>query len=341
MLTSASRELKSIQSTCQSLVIGDPLDALTENQRVEEEVTKLREQIQELSLQPLINPWMHIKEEGSSDVALSMLMDNFKLTYDTDASGDKDSEATGEDPGDLSSNESDSSSGSIIGGEGLSDVLESYRLRSRERRGIPTNTNELGGTRRKQVYSQETQDMTSANFAPMDGAMALESPSHPSGHDLNWISVPSVINAPTSNFSMLTQRRMQSMNMSQLLDDSGSNSDADNFHTRDSDHELEDGSGPPHHHSHDLAAASEGAGTGVDSVLDSLEIRRHWNFLNRLSPESGESSKEEEEEEVEEEDDEENEMGMCNQKLDFQVFDNDNFHISYRFSANGVSSIRN
>ena len=72
-----------------------------------------------------------------------------------------------------------------------------------------------------------------SNFTPMEGAMGLQDPAdhHPSGHDLNWLSNP-----PSSSFSLYDhQRRMHGIggggaggghvNLTQLLDDSGSNSD--------------------------------------------------------------------------------------------------------------------
>ena len=99
--------------------------------------------------------------------------------------------------------------------------------------------------------------------------------------------------------------------MTQLLDDSESNSDADNlfqqYHrslnsgrgvdlsTDDSDHESLNGS--HQHQSLDLGSSAVG---GMESILDSLEIRRHWNFLNssgiseNVETGTGESSKEDE-----------------------------------------------
>lgn len=321
MLTSSTKELKSIQSNCQSLIEGDPLDALTEQQMVEEEVVKLRERIRDISLQPLINPWMRAKEEGPCDETLNALVDNFKLTYDADTiGGNREMSEGGLAPDDQSVNDSDSSADSLLGGRmggsmGLSSVLEVYRLRSLENRRALRNSgrrDDALATSSEQVYSQETQRLAS-NFTQMEGAVGLQDSEDPPGHDLNWLSNP-----PSSSFSLLNQRpqHMRSahvVNINQLIleEDSGSNSDPDNLpalqnppnysrylptpntttrrrrlrlgasnidheerrmdvSTDDSDHELEE----------ILEQHRSCVGTGVESVLDSLEIRRHWDFLN-------------------------------------------------------------
>ena len=143
MLTTATKEVQSIQSNCQSLATGDPLDALTEQQVVEEEVKKLHKRIHTLSLQPLINPWMRAKSDGSNEETLSMLMDNFKLTYDTDASsGDRE----GEGPDNQSVDNSDSSVDSFM--DGNEELLEAYHFQNLERRVFNDET------KRNQVYSQ-------------------------------------------------------------------------------------------------------------------------------------------------------------------------------------------
>ena len=118
-----------MQNSCQSLVAGDPLDALTEQRGVEEEVGKIRDRVRDVSLQPLINPWIRAKEEGPCDETLNTLVVNFKLTYDTDTVGG--GLPDGDAPDDQSGNESDSSVDSLMGASvGLSSVLEAYRLRA-------------------------------------------------------------------------------------------------------------------------------------------------------------------------------------------------------------------
>ncbi len=334
------KELKAVQTSCQSLVAGDPLDALTEQQAVEEEVGKLRKRVCDVSLQPLINPWIRAKEEGPCDETLNTLVENFKLVYDTDTIGGAD----GGVPDDQSGNDSDSSVDSLMGpGMGLSSVLEAYRLRAVPN--IGEDEDRRGAAKGKQVYSQETQSSLASNFSPMEGTMGLHEPDHhPSGHDLNWLSNP-----PSSSFSLFGHQRMihgsGGGENHHLLDDSGSNSDNTDHassppmgflrylppvrrRTREdsnpeprrmelstdtddeSDREIEAILDPQSHSplgagSSATATASVGEmGTGVESVLDSLEIRRHWNFLNReggggvreVERARRESSKEDEEE---------------------------------------------
>ena len=361
MLSSSMKELKSLQGNCQSLIEGDPLDALTEQQQVEEEVGRLREHIKDVSLQPLINPWMRAKEEGPYDDTLNTLVGNFKLTYDADTntSGEADTEGGGGAGEDPSGGDSDSSGDSLMGpggSVGLSNVLEVYRMRSlrkqRRRRGgarhNASDNDDEDAMRSKveQVYSQETSQSLAANFAPREGSSStgaigvLQDTGHPSssGHELNWLSNP----PSSSSFTTFTQQPHPL-----LLDDSGSNSDPEHphhhhlpgpsshsipdylryhpaavrrrtsrrdgaeadgmdvdFSTDESDRDLEE---IIQQHQNELALAS--MGPGVESVLDSLEIRRHWDFLNsgreggRGGAEGlrdhrpGDSSKEEDEEE--------------------------------------------
>ncbi len=321
MLVNATKEVKTTQSSCQALVEGDPLDALTEHQDMEEKIALLRSRVSGLSLRPLITPWMKAKEEGPCNVTLSMLMDNFKLTYDTDnsASGGR---REGEDAGDRSDSDSESSADSLMGGSGgLPDVLEAYRLRAL---GLnPDKVNER--EKRKKVYSQETQRRTPGE----GGAVGLDPVASTLSAE-HWVS--SVTPGPLSSFSHHQHHRMlHRLGMSastHLLDDaSESNSDAENLLFRQprtdtfllertpnssngSQGDLEDSSGvqaSSHHlQSHELSSSG---GAGVDSVLDSLEIRRHWNFLNRSGIDTSDETGGENNSKEEEEDDEDPELG--------------------------------
>jgi hypothetical protein len=329
------KELKAIQSDCQSLIQGDPLDALTQQQSLEADVGKLRERLSDISLQPLIKPWMRAKEEGACDTALENLVSNFKLSYDTDSVG---ADREGEDGmEDQSGNESDSSVDSLMGESGgLSDVLEVYRLRSlANQRTVHSSIDSAQDTREpadNQVYSQETQAMAT-NFTP---ALRVQRSEHtPTGH---WLSNP----PSASNFSLFNQRLMHGRaSLTRVLDDSGSNSDPDDppprldmppgylrpyrrrgdrhqtgatgdsddsktaeLGSEDSDREIEEILERHQSQSHELGMGASG-GAGVESMLDSLEIRRHWDFLNsrrgrvrvgEQAAEEEDSSKDEEEE---------------------------------------------
>ena len=335
MLTSSTKELKTIQSDCQSLIAGDPLDALTQQQSLEADVGRLRERLGDLSLQPLIKPWMRAKEEGSCDAAVESLVDNFKLSYEADSAGmDRDGEGGGAD--DQSGNESESSVDSLMGESGgLSDVLEVYRLQSLEsRRALNISSEDTGEPVENQVYSQETQAMAS-NFEPVE--LRRQRSERAPGHDLNWLTNP-----PSSNFSLFNRHLIHGRSsLNQVMDDSESNSEPDNptrigvpgymgYHSSrlrrgrntsrdsdndsgsievrsdDSDHEIEEILERHQSRSHMLGMG----GAGVESVLDSLEIRRHWGFLNgsggrmrgrvmvgEQAAEEEDSSKEDEEEE--------------------------------------------
>ena len=335
------KEIKTVQSSCQSLIAGDPLDALTQQQEVEKDVDSLHERLSEISLGPLINPWMRAKEEAGCDEALNALVSNFKLSYDADTLGG-DREVEGGAADEPSANESDSSMDSLMGGSaGLSNVLEVYRMQSIEnRRAVSRHNNSDNeetsqGGRAGQVYSQETQAMP--DFPPVEGAVGLQRSEHAPGHDMNWLSNP-----PTSSFPFGRRVICNRAGLSGLLEDSGSNSEADHSPRDDEDYmqyrrsrhrrllhhghvpRSSDMGGQPggidlssdddsecrledileRHQSHALGTSVV---TGVESVLDSLEIRRHWDFLNggragrsaATAHETGESSKEEEEEEEE------------------------------------------
>lgn len=324
MLTNSMKELKTVQSDCQSLIAGDPLDALTQQQSLEADVGKLRERLGDLSLQPLIKPWMRAKEEGSCDAAVESLVNNFKLSYDADSAGvDREGEGGGAD--DQSGNESESSVDSLMGESGgLSDVLEVYRLQSLEnRRAMHSNisSEEAGEPGENQVYSQETQALAST-FEPMD--LRRQRSERAPGHDFNWLTNP-----PSTSFSLFNRRLIQGRtSLDQVIDDSGSNSEPDDSTPigipgyigyrssrlrrrgrntpRDSDNDSELRSDDSDHEIEEILERSRVGAPGVESVLDSLEIRRHWDFLNggrgrrRRARRGGEPAEVEEEDEEEE-----------------------------------------
>jgi len=86
MLNKSCEDLKSIQSSCQSLVRGDPLDALTGCQKVQEEVQQARVQVDSLSLKPLIRAKMKVKvsEEDLRNKSLHSICDNLHISFKTD-----------------------------------------------------------------------------------------------------------------------------------------------------------------------------------------------------------------------------------------------------------------
>lgn len=294
MLTKATKDLKSLQSSCQSLVLGDPLDALTDHQKVEDNVKTLRSHVNGLSLQPLIRPWMRAKTDGPCDEMLGSMVSNFKLTYDTDTENGKEEEEKeggGEEtPGNQSGDddESDSSVDSLLDEIGLlsGDMRPEERGRgSAEGRGAPAD---------KVIYSQETQNSrTDADLATLDDTVGPETSHQFSiGQDLNWVSS---IN-PSQSVGPFGQRMMHTLRNrtpSQLSDVSGSTtSDVDNVQPLS--HDLPSYSIPARLHligqrrmlemgtdDSDLEQRSlDLSSSGDGRMVDPMEIQRRWDFLN-------------------------------------------------------------
>ena len=325
MLTKATKDLKTLQSSCQSLVLGDPLDALTDHKKVEDDVNALRSHLNDLSLQPLIRPWMRTKADRTCNDLLSSLVSNFKLTYDTHTDAEEgnegeEKEGKGEEdktPGNKSGDDEIDSSGDSLYEEGLLNTAPAESV-SRKRRGIEAQSsgegrlNRSGATAGVLMSSQEMQNAR-ADLS-LEDSVGYETSHFSIGQDLNWDS--SINLSPSSG--MLSHQMMQTFNRtgSRLSDGSESTtSETDNVlscnlpnysipatlrlinqrqrqetSANDSGRELD------RRRSHDLSSSGGG---GVDTALNPMEMRRCWDFLNDrvrnpgVGEATGESSKEE------------------------------------------------
>ncbi len=89
-LASAIGDSETLQKTCDSLIKGDPLDALSQQDDVIKDITGIQSRVQGLALQPLINPWIKCDVNDVPNDVLSDLLKNCMLSYDTDVqSGDE------------------------------------------------------------------------------------------------------------------------------------------------------------------------------------------------------------------------------------------------------------
>ena len=91
MLNRSSDDLKSIQSSCQSLLSGDPLDALTGCQKVEDEAQKAQARVDGLSLHPIIRAKLRVKvlDEDLRSKCHQSICDNLQVSLLTDESNRK------------------------------------------------------------------------------------------------------------------------------------------------------------------------------------------------------------------------------------------------------------
>ncbi len=89
-MSSAIGDSENLQKTCDSLIKGDPLDALSQQDDIVKDITGIQSRVRGLALQPLINPWIKCDVNDVSDDVLSDLLKNCTLSYDTDVqSGDE------------------------------------------------------------------------------------------------------------------------------------------------------------------------------------------------------------------------------------------------------------
>ena len=84
-LSNAIKDSESIQANCQSLVEGEPLEALTQEDDILKEVDDIQTRVGGLSFQPLINPWMKCKLTRSEyDDSIDEILESCRLKFDTD-----------------------------------------------------------------------------------------------------------------------------------------------------------------------------------------------------------------------------------------------------------------
>ena len=86
-MSNAIKDSESIQANCQSLIEGDPLEALTQEDELLKEVDEIQQKVVGLSFQPLIHPWMRCKLTRSEyDDSIDDILVSCKLKFDTDVS---------------------------------------------------------------------------------------------------------------------------------------------------------------------------------------------------------------------------------------------------------------
>ena len=84
-MSNTIKDSESIQANCQSLIEGDPLEALTQEDEILHEVDDIKQRVAGLSFQPLINPWIRCKLTRSEyDDSIDEVLDSCKLKFDTD-----------------------------------------------------------------------------------------------------------------------------------------------------------------------------------------------------------------------------------------------------------------
>ncbi len=92
-------------SDCRELTEGDPLDALTQQEDVLEEVESLHSCVSGLSFRPLIEPTIRCQVSGDKDDLLSSLTGSCRVTYDAAGQREADGDGEGVEDGDSSSSE--------------------------------------------------------------------------------------------------------------------------------------------------------------------------------------------------------------------------------------------
>ncbi len=228
MLIKYSRELRSLQSNCQSLVLGDPLDALTGCQSVEEEVKHVQSNIKDLSLQPLIQPWLKVQvlDESVWENSLQSIVDNFQLSYDTSSSSKqkKKAEESAQEGGASAGAESaaaavddysfsmDESKSSVDSCSDEMDSLSDGRQTANSALPRPPQASSNGGNGQgrgpETIFSQEshnqpdTRDNVGGAGCPADGNVSHGYSISP---DLSWLSMTNHV--PSSNLFNVHRRR--------------------------------------------------------------------------------------------------------------------------------------
>ena len=210
ILSTATKDLKSMQSLCQSLVLGDPLDALTDHQKVEDRVGRLRCLVKDLSLEPLIRPCMKAEVTKPCDEFLDLIQCNFKLTYDSPANvcrGGEGKEVKVDKTPDNQSGEDNNDSNS----SSLSDVMCRYSSVSSEEF-VSWQGEEGRGT---QELSEGREASEEELFCPemfhirKDGSARSEATHLSTDRDQDWNS-SSVI--PSQSMGALNHQSLRSFN---------------------------------------------------------------------------------------------------------------------------------
>ena len=100
------KDSETIQAYCQSMIEGDPLEALAQEDDILREVDDIQDRVSGLSFHPLINPWMKCKVTLSEyDDPIDEIFDGCHLKFDRDSVHDGAAPST-EDENSMSSDQS-------------------------------------------------------------------------------------------------------------------------------------------------------------------------------------------------------------------------------------------
>ena len=96
-LENAVKDSDTIQAYCQSMIDGDPLEALAQEDDILREVDEIQDRVAGLSFHPLINPWMKCKLTRSEyDDSIDEILESCRLKFDRDVIHDGAAASTGD-----------------------------------------------------------------------------------------------------------------------------------------------------------------------------------------------------------------------------------------------------
>lgn len=172
-LTGAMKDSEEALKKCRRLIEEDSLDILTQQEDMSASAESIRSRISNLSLQPLIRPWIKTSvARTDEDATISSLINNCNLTYSAeshDTSGDDGSNGhvtSEEDPSDDEDEEDDDSTvGQAMGGFVTHATLHNLARETDDEVDLRMRNDLQQRLRALQRHSQESQLTTSAMAA--------------------------------------------------------------------------------------------------------------------------------------------------------------------------------
>ena len=160
---------------CQSLIEGDPIDALVQQEEVIDGVGAVRTRVSGLSFHPLINPTMKCTLIGNEEEMLSSMLESCKLVYDTEGEERSGSESSAEEE-EEEEEDGQTKMNTCSAGHATSGLAATC-----------SSDEELQKQSRSNIYSQETQHHTHdiGTSLPRPDSAVLSGPSPSS-----WIYGP-------------------------------------------------------------------------------------------------------------------------------------------------------